>query len=134
MDIGNDVRAKKEDGDTRVLVQTQADLREANILLESLAFLEDNFEWGQFKRILIVPSVEKVEKTLDELNAQVGSDAKEGKSNASIMSQIIYFQAFKDVLNTLTDIPKLRKKYSDEISRLKGRLKELEKKHAKEEN
>jgi len=133
MDIGIHVRGKidkeekerieKEGDDTAMqILRIQTDLREADKLVESMKALEENWDWQNFQRILIEPALEKVAKEVKRLN-----EPKELQSNPQALSQLIYNNAFFEVLKIMSDFPAIRKDNVAKQKLLQGRIKELQK-------
>lgn len=126
MDTGNIVRkhAEKEDtsgGDfTREVNQLHADLRDVAQIAEAMAKLEDDHSWLTFQRVLIEPTRERVKRDIERLT-------KELKDSPNNVSQIVYNEAFLEVLIVMSDFSKLRKKYAMEQQRIQERLKQLQK-------
>ena len=132
MDIGNDVQRKaREDRSsvtedaTRQLSQLSADLRDVSQLFDALKGLEDIFEWQVFQRILIEPTKERVRKQIERLNKDLAKDP-------NAVSQLIYNNAFYEVLTIMSDFKSLRKKYAQEQVNLQGRIKKLEEQNKKD--
>jgi len=98
-----------------------ADIHDATRMLESFKGLAENVDWENYHLMLIEPTKEKVKKEIERLNNSL-------KDNPNAMGQLIYQNAFYDVLNTITDLPALRKKWSEEFRRLEARKKEIEQK------
>ena len=101
--------------------QLNADLRDAHQLLESFVNLEKNIDWQVLNRIILSPAIEQSQRNIDRYN-------KELRSNPAAASQLIYWNAFRDILTIMTDFKSLQKKWTLEIKQKSGRLKELEKK------
>lgn len=105
--------------------QITADIHDAASMLESFKELEESVAWDTYNLKLIQPTKEKVKSEIQKLNARL-------KDDPNAMGQLIYQNAFHDVLATITDIPAMRKKWSEELRRLEGRKKNIEQqlKHA----
>ncbi len=101
--------------------QICADINDTGVLLESFKELEKHIAWETYKLRLIEPTKEKVKKEIEKLNQRL-------KDDPNAMGQLIYQNAFHDVLSTITDLPAMRKKWSEEFRRLEMRKKEIEKK------
>ena len=126
MDTGKIVRDHAEKGDasgegsTKELNQLHADLRDVAQIAEAMTKLEDDHSWLTFQRILIEPSKERVKKEIERLT-------KDLRNSPNNVSQIVYNEAFLEVLIVMSDFPKLRKKYVTEQQRIQERLKQLNK-------
>ena len=127
MDTGNIVRKQAEkdevasgEGSTKEINQLHADLRDVAQIAEAMTKLEDDHSWLTFQRILIEPSKERVKKEIERLT-------KDLRNSPNNVSQIVYNEAFLEVLIVMSDFPKLRKKYVTEQQRIQERLKQLNK-------
>jgi hypothetical protein len=132
MDIGANVRGKVDkeekeqaeklgDDTALALLRVEADLREAVLLTDALADLEDNFAWHNFQRILIEPALTKVKKEVARLNSELHNHPEH-------LSQLVYNNAFLEVLLVMSDFPAIRKDNLQKQKVLQGRVKELTKK------
>lgn len=100
--------------------QINADLRDANQLLEAFVNLDKNIDWQVFNRVILLPATEQAQKMITRYN-------KELRQNPAAASQLIYWNAFHDIMTIMTDFKGLQKKWSFEIKQKSSRLKELEK-------
>jgi hypothetical protein len=98
-----------------------ADINNVSRVLQSFKELEESVAWMDYYALLIEPAKEKVKKEIAELNSSL-------KDHPDALGKLIYQNAFHDVLATITDLPALRKKWSEEFRRLEGRRKDLENK------
>lgn len=127
MDIGAIVHGQnekeKESGKINIaeqIVQVQADLRDANQLIDALKDLDDFFAWNVLRRVLIDPMIDMEKKMIDRMN-------KELQKHPENINDLIGHNAFLKVLTIVTDFQGLRKQYGNNVKILTGRLRELEK-------
>jgi hypothetical protein len=129
MDIGTSVQRKvdseeekrkeAEENDLgRALIRVEADLGEAMKLTDSLAELENHHAWLNFYNILLRPAREKVVKEIQEIQ-------KDLKNHPEKVTQLVYNQAFLEVLTIMCDFENLRKDNLNHQKQLKVRIQEL---------
>jgi len=132
MDIGLHVQGEVEkeekerldrEGDENAIVLSKltADLNEAIKLTDSLKGLEDNNDWLTLQRILIQPALVKFKKEISKLNETL-------KDHPENVSQLIYNNAFLEVLTVMSDFEAIRKNNQKQQKVLQVKIKELQKK------
>ena len=135
MDIGIHVRGEidkeekerlKRTGNELVMTiaRVEADLLEATTLTDCLKELEDDRNWYNFQRILIKPAIEKVKKEISEMNKRLAKEPE-------IVTQLVYNNAFLEVLTVMSDFEGIRKNNVEKQKSLQSRLKELQKELSK---
>jgi len=113
---------KEDDSRAMQILRMQTDLMEARKLCDSLKALQENWDWQNFQRILIEPALAKVAKEIKRLN-----EPKELQSNPQALSQLIYNNAFFEVLKIMSDFEAIKKDNIEKQKLLQGRIKELSK-------